>query len=494
MKIKLIALILAVLMIAAALASCGGNDAPKQTEGTESAVATQPAEENEIDTYVADLATNNDTEGKTFTYVGHSVNFPTKDQETGDILSDSLYYRQRDLVEIFGIDWEPVSLPGGDDTKDRVIQEVTAGGSDFDLACGGMLTCGQALLNNGVIMQVQDLQHVDFERDWWVQSMRDTFSVKGKLYYLFGPIVPNTYLDTHCVLFNKKLTEMFGIEDSDLYDAVMSGNWTIDKLEEVASVVPQTTSPTTGTFRYVHPVGVPFLFAAGYTITRFDEEGAPFVEDTLSLELSDLSDRLVAFQSDETQMALLKTDEVASKKYGVEGIDDLFTGDRGLFYFSDTGDIMYLRQQTVEFGILPMPKLNSAQDNYRSYSNPWVGQAVYIPKTVKDLEFVDLITEAMGALSQKYIKDAYYEKMLRSQAIFDLESQETLEIIFNTKIYDMSVLYSDGSVNTWGPFLDTIEKALSIDNSTFASDYRANARVANMNIKFLIRTVETDNG
>ncbi len=493
MKIRIIALILAALMISAALASCGGGgDGPKQTEGTDTAASTEPAEANEIDSYVKDLATLYDTVGKTFTYIGPANNFPTKEKETGEILSDSLYYRQRDLTEIFGIDWDPVTMSGGDETKDQVINEVTAGGNSYDLVCGGMMTCGSALLNAGVIMQVQDLEYVDFDREWWVQTMRDTFSVNGKLYYLFGPIVPYTYLDTHCVLFNKSITRMFSIDDGELYDAALSGNWTIDKFEEVAATVPPVTNSTTGTFRYVHPVGVPFIFASGYTITKFDEEGLPYVEDTLSLELSDLSDRLVSFQGDETQMAYLKKDEVESKKFGVEKIEDLFMNNRALFYFADTGDIMYLRQQTVEFGILPMPKLNAAQADYHSYSTPWVGQAVYIPKTVKDLEFVDLMTEAMGALSQKYVKDAYYDKMLRSQAIFDLESQETLEIIFSSKIYDMAVLYSDGNVSTWGPFLDTLDKALSVDNSTFASDYKANARVANMNIKFLIRTVDND--
>ena len=493
MKVRILALILAALMIGAALASCNQGEG-SGTQDTETGVATEPAEKNEIDEYVDELATRYDTEGKTFTYIGHSVNFPTEEKETGEILSDSLYYRQRDLEEIFGIDWDPVSLDGGPATKDQVINEVTAGGSDYDLACGGMLTCGQALLNAGVIRTVQDLEHVDFDREWWVQSMRDTFSVKGKLYFLFGPIVPYTYLDTHVVLFNKSVTHMFGIDDSELYDAALNGKWTVDMLEEVASDVPQVTNVASGTFRYVHPVGVPFLFAAGQTITKFDEDGVPYVEDALPIELSDLSDRLVSFQGDETQTALLKTDEEASKKYGVERLEDLFLNDHALFYFADTGDVMYMRQQSAEFGILPMPKLNAGHSAYHSYSNPWVGQAVYIPKTVKDLEFVDLMTEAMGALSQKYVKEAYYDRMLRTQAIFDLESQQTLEIVFQSKIYDMSVLYSDGNDNTWGPFLDSLDKALTIDNSTFSSDYKANARVAKMNIKFLVQTIDGDNG
>ena len=88
----------------------------------------------------------------------------------------------------------------------------------------------------------------------------------------------------------------------------------------------------------------------------------------------------------------------------------------------------------------------------------------------------------------------YLMLYVKTQAIFDFESQETLEIVFQSKIYDMCVLYSDGNDSTWGQFLDSIEKALTFDNSTFTSDYKANARVAKMNIKFLIQTIEGDNG
>ena len=170
MKKRIISMILAALMVTAILVSCreGGGGGGKETGTTDTAAVTEPAEQSEIDEYVNELATRYDTAGKTFTYIGHQVNFPTEEKDTGEILSDSLYYRQRDLTEIFGIDWDPVPLDGGPTTKDQVINEVTAGGNDYDLACGGMLTCGQALLNAGVIRQVQDLEHVDFDREWWV--------------------------------------------------------------------------------------------------------------------------------------------------------------------------------------------------------------------------------------------------------------------------------------------------------------------------------------
>ncbi len=492
---KTIAVLLALLFAVSILASCGKNGGGK-TEPTETAAGTGSETKSEeaemIDTYVKGLAGDYDVSGKTFTYIGPSNgNFPTEDKETGDILSDAVYYRQRDLVEIFGIDWDPVQTTGGEETKDSVIEEVLAGGSEYDLVCGGMLTCGQALLNAGVLQTVNDLDHVDLGKEWWVSTMEKTFSVDGKLFFLFGPIVPYTYYDTQVTLFNKSLTKMFGISDDDLYGSVKAGEWTFDELERFAKEIPEVTSPTTGVFRYVHPTGVSFLFAAGMTITKFDEDGLPYVDDVLPLELSDLSDRLVGTFGDDSQCAYLASGEEAMKKFGVEKLEQLFNSNRALFFFADTGDVSYMRNNSVEFGILPMPKASTAQKEYRSYSNPWVGTAVYLPKNVKDKEMSDLLTEAMAALSQKYVKTAYYDKMLRSQAIFDLDSQDMLEIIFSTKIYDMSVLYSNGSVNTWGPFLDCIDKSLSIDNSTFASEYKANARVANMNIKTLIKTVKS---
>ena len=448
--------------------------------------------DDEYTTYVKSLAEEVNFDGMTFTYIGRSGgNYPIKDEETGDISSDAVYHRQRDLEDIFGISWEPVITEIGPDAADQVINEVMAGGDSYDLANGSTQTVGQPLLNAGVIRDVSDLEHVDMDREWWIKEMQTDYSIKGRIFFLTGPIVVNNYCDTTCMLFNKSVTEMYGISDADLYQTVKDGDWTIDRMFEVASAVPENPSGT-GTWRYDEPPGFDFILTSGYKITKFDEEGAPYVDDKLPIEFSNLADKLCPVFSDDSQTINIKykKGEDPEKKYGTEELKNLFVDNRALFRFGTTEGALEMRKEDVTFGILPYPKRDSSQKQYCSYARMGQDSAVYIPRTVKSLEMTDVITEAMGALSQKYVKDAYYEKLLKGQSIFDAESSEMLDLIFSTKVYDLIAFYSGADFDQWGEFLDTLNDSIRFDNSNFASGYAGSARLTNIYAQQLVKAVD----
>ena len=111
---KNLAILLCVVMILSVLVSCsksgGGRGSNRKTDA-----------DDEYTTYVKGLAGEVNFDGMTFTYIGRSGgNFPIKDEETGDIGSDAVYHRQRDLEDIFGISWEPVIAEIGPDVADQV--------------------------------------------------------------------------------------------------------------------------------------------------------------------------------------------------------------------------------------------------------------------------------------------------------------------------------------------------------------------------------------
>ncbi|MBQ7475557.1 MAG: hypothetical protein IJS78_06525 [Clostridia bacterium] len=495
---KIIVVLLALLMILPIVTACkkDNNDPKPETKGTETVNGTATEEDNEdaeINAYVAELAASTDTAGKSFTYVGRtSDNFPKKDQETGDIQSDAVYYRQRDISEIFGISWEPYVTDGGEETTDKVINEVSAGGDSYDLVYGNIITVSQPLLNAGVIVRVDTLNTIDLDREWWVSSLRDTYSIKGKLFFLRGPITVESFLDTSCMLFNKTVAAMFPeITDEELYNLAKEGKWTFDEMVRIAAYVPE--NPTgTGIYRYANVDSVGLIFSTGQTITKFDEDGAPTIEKSLPIELLDLSNKTVGIFSDTSQTPSWdwKKGEDKVTKYKVDKDYDWFRDNKALFEFAGTGDAIYLRQYDVVFGILPSPKGSDTQSRYYSYANPWGSGSVTIPKTTKSIDVTATITEAMAALSQKYLKSAYYDMLLRGQSIFDMESRDMLDIIFKTTVYDMVDIYSGGDVNQWGPLMQTISYCTAYDNSSFASDYSANARVTQFNIKQLLKVVD----
>ena len=80
--------------------------------------------------------------------------------------------------------------------------------------------------------------------------------------------------------------------------------------------------------------------------------------------------------------------------------------------------------------------------------------------------------------------------LLRGQSVFDMESHDMLDIIFDTIIYDMVDLYSGGDMDSWGPLMNDLHYAMSYDNSSIVSDYKGNVRVTKYYIKALIKAAD----
>ncbi|MBR3416983.1 MAG: hypothetical protein IKH09_09845 [Clostridia bacterium] len=493
-KILILLLVLTlVLPVAVSCGNGGGSETGKETASDTAGTGENENEYAELDAYVEELAEGTNTDGSTFTYIGRSSdNFPKEERELGDIQSDAVYYRQRDLEEIFGIDWEAVITDGGPTTTDQVTNEVTAGGDSYDLVYGNVITVSQYLFNSGVIRRVDTLDTINLDKEWWVQSLRDVYSIKGKLFFLRGYATVESFQDTDCVLFNKTVASMFdGIDEDELYSLARDGKWTIDEMQRVASYVPE--NPTgTGIYRYDNADAIGLLFSSGLKITNFDEEGAPYIVDALPVEFLDLSQITVGMFADNSQTptADYRKGEDKMTKYGVDEDYDWFQDNKALFQFSGTGGAISLRQFDVVFGILPMPKGSASQAQYYSYADPWGSGSLTIPKTTKNIDVTSTITEAMGALSAKYVKTAYYDMLLRGQSIFDMESRDMLDIIFQTTVYDMVDIYSGGDVNQWGPLMQALSYDMTYDNTSITSNWKSNVKVTKYTIKNIIKTAD----
>lgn len=493
---KRFALILALLMLASSLAACTSSDKDDSVDTDEQSTdaAELDPEIAEIDDYVAAIAAEVNFEGASFTYIGRQGdNFTENTEETGNLLSDAIYKRQRELEERFGLAWTNVITEDGEDTQNKVIDDTLAGLGSYDLAYGAIVTVGQPLMSSHAIMSVNDFTTLDLSKDWWISTLEQDFSIAGKLYLLTGDIVTNHYNDGGCVLFNKQVAEDFDLPD--LYSLVNDGDWTVDRMFEVASAVPAVAG-SDGVYRYGfrdhRAVGLDLIFANGMSITSFDENGSPYIADTLSAELSDFADKISRTLGDDTLTCAARVTksgaEKSEEKYGVENILDLFVDGDILFWLDGTEIISELRERDVEFGILPTPK-GSTSLEYRTYAQTGMGGAVYVPKTVKDVQMVDTVLEAMGALSRKYLKPAFYDKMLQGRSTYDAESRDMLDIIMSTKTYDLIEMFAGGDMNHKGDYVDLLDRALKNDSSSLASAYNSNARVVMLTIKKTVTAI-----
>ncbi|MCQ2456087.1 MAG: hypothetical protein MJ096_01900 [Clostridia bacterium] len=502
MKKRIFSLLLILVLVMTSFVACGSdgkNDG--KGDGTDVAATETSGEEKnefaEIENYVDELASGVNYNGQTFTYIGFGDDFPAEEAITGELYNDAAYSREIALEEKFGIEFSNLITENGDYTTDMVAREVMAGGTSYDLAKGLMMTVGQPLMLQNALMDVSGFQTIDLSQPWWLQSLEEVYTLYDKLYFLSGSIVCNHFLDASCMMFNKQVAENYGI--TGIYDIVENREWTIDKMLEVASVIPTNTDGS-GTWRFcLYPyrsVGEDLLFSAGFTISSRDEEGNLYIPDALPKDLSDFADKVSAFLGDDTQTCatrILKGEmEDTNVKYGYKGIEGIFEDNKILFMFGSTELATQLRNLDVEFGVIPEPMRDEFQKDYISSGNG-SGWCVYVPKVVRDVEFVDVITEAMAALSDEYIRPAYLEKMLKGRSTDDVESRRYIDIVFNARVNDMIDIFGGGDRNSQGDFVNLLSRSIENGSEGLASGYIPNAKLTNRKISSMMKQVAKDN-
>lgn len=504
---KILALLLVLVMIVPAIVAC--NDSDDDTANSINYDTEEGAEYDEeedpliaeVDERINDLASQYNFNGETFTWIGpNGWEAPDEDEETGDAVSDAKYYRQLEIEEAFGLEWvnNKAEMVGAEDGASPAIelikQDVLAGTGAYNVGYGHSMHT-QVLLINDCLMNVTDFTAVDLDREWWYSGMRDNLSIGGELYFLTGPIVTAYYMDTMSVVYNKQVAEDYGIDG--LYDIVKSGEWTFDKMMEVASALPDNSNGS-GAYRFADADGVSIAIAHGYTVTQFDEDGNPFVPDALEQGIVDLADKYSRIFSDDTQSVNTKgsgtsNSENFQEKYGYEGKREMFADGKILFLFIPTDEAAYLRNMDVDFGFLPVPKGSADQEDYICYGTSRSAFNVFVPKSAKNVQMTDVVLEAMGALGYKYFKSTCYDNMLKSRSVKDFESKDMLDIIFETKKYDIINIVDNGaSTSGDGDMVTLYNRCIVEDSSTFVSRYFLTSKIVNGNIKSILSNIEAD--
>lgn len=446
-------------------------DGPEQVQETEAPAETAP--ETTTEDYLNTLP-QKDYSGTTFTMIGkndveYAHNFPEA-QETGEIVNDALFYRNRTVEERYGVAFAYELTSSGGDTVSKVQADVMAGDMSYDMIQGSMLTCTNVLLNRECLFKINDLPAIDLSQPWWNSRCGSDLAIAGNFYYITGDIMYEHYREAACLLFNKNLMKDYNI-DTNLYQLVQEGKWTFDKMQEVASAIEGNS----GTYRYtISDIGgYDFYFGGDLRITYFDENGNPYFANTPTNKMSDLIDKYSNVFAD-TSICVNDT-----YNYSMGTLDSVgraksfFTSGNALFYSCRTEEIMGMRDNDIDFGVVPVPKYDQTQENYISYANPWVGSSVAFPKNMQNAEMSGIITEALACESMSYLKPAMYDNMLKTRSTRDEESAAMLDIIFSTKTFDLC------DICEWGQLNYAVRDNVLGVKDTLASDYATIITAAN---------------
>ncbi|MBQ8508550.1 MAG: hypothetical protein IJ493_01445 [Clostridia bacterium] len=449
MKKKLTSTLLLTAMLAS-LAACGeaSGVSDETTTGTDSADAVT------TDNRIPDDLPEEDFGGYNFRFFtwGSAGERYVPDSENGDIVNDAVYRRNRVVEERFNVTLSYVDSGAANVTEmDKAVERtIMAGDEAFDLILNvAKHQTGQSL--SGMFVNLYDLEYLDFSKPWWSAQLVEDLSFNGKLFVSSSNMHYDEFAQTKVFFFNKDLIDSYKLESP--YSLVSSGAWTLDKMIAMTKDIYEDKNGnserdesdvygllTTQTHN---------AWSVALNIPEWEKTGD-------KIELVALSDKMVS-AFDKIFDWNNSSDGVYAFENGafLNEIRTMFIGGNGLFAFGTISDAAnHYRDADVEYGIVPFPKYDENQENYRAFYAANGGHMFSVPKFASDLDRTGIIIEALSAEGYYTLIPVYYETALKNKYLRDEESVAMLDIITASRTISFSYCYDNyenglGFGNAW---------------------------------------------
>lgn len=480
MKAKQItSLIMALLILTGAFSSCGGtktDDQPDIISGgdIEDSASDEDAETETEPMFVPDdLPDTLNFDGNEVHIFGWERNVPefTVESETGDIVNDAIYQRNRTVEERLGVRLTYTLAPGnnsnmGQWTKTVMNSTLSADGSN-DIV-GGYSMAGASLAYNHMLIDLAGQQYLDFTKPWWPASLINEAAVNGRLYFCSGDISDYLIYYLNAVFFNKKLTNAYDV--GDLYSAVRDGSWTLDMFAEKSANAYEDLNGN-GKKDANDQFGMTMssvcadslYFSSGLRISGTDEEGLPVISEDFG---SEKTQALVSYLVDlfKTESAYLSTDDNYQKP---------FLESRAMFFLVDVEFASTkLRYTDIEYGILPIPKYDEQQQDYKTISS-FTYTLYGIPIDAKNPECSAAVLECLGSEAYRTVSPALFETALKVKYADDEDTSDMYDIIRAGVVFDIARIFCNSMDNMSFSMFRT---SLIDKNPNWISKYESNSK------------------
>lgn len=395
-----------------------------------------------------------DMKGKPFTFltcdwfgeaVWHVTDI-TVEEFTGEALNDAKYNRNLAIESKYNCLIKEVNSPSTDDAASKLNKSVKAQDGAYDVFLSRMQQY-QNFGASGTIIDLNNLEYVDFNNPWWDQRSVESLSIANRLFAVCGDITTMDKAATSAIVFNKQLLADYGLDDP--YKIVKSGAWTVDKFMSMSKEISldlngdgKMDENDRFGLLYQRDTVLSFFSGGGEMIGRKDENDIPYITLTQESAMSRMLYILESLYDKEScfNVMFLEGD------FNI-GMDKMFQSDQGLFMWIRMINIVSLRSMPTDFGILPIPKTDAAQEYYSSDVNSWTGVCLTVPSTNTDYENTGIFFEAFAAESSRTVQPAYYDVLLNGIIARDEESLEMLDLIFKNRTYDIGAIGTYGGLN-----------------------------------------------
>ena len=285
--------------------------------------------------------------------------------------------------------------------------------------------------------------------------------------------------------FNQKLLASYG--NHDMYKLVSDGEWTIDRQHEIVSSIYDdsnangvrdegdlfgfATLEVLGPDPYWSAFDIAILERVdGAFVANIDHEKTATAIEKVNALFHDNTGTYVCMNASDDPYYYFVMEDFASSNY-------VF-----MTHFIVSVENEALISMEDNYGIIPMPKYDTDQEGYFSYTHDQMS-VIGIPGTVSEekLEMIGTVIEELSAYSYNYTRDVYYEIALKGRYMRDEASRKMLDIIVDNIKLDPAWIFAKITDN----FPQNFRALIRTNNNNWASTYRAKGVILDRAIKRL---------
>ena len=369
------------------------------------------------------------------------------DEEDRDknIVCDAVYNRNLQTEKLLNIslNFEPVgylsSSIGNLNIWCDVLQNLENDpSSDVDIFACYSRTSSNATIR-GLNKDLSKISGLNLSKGWWPEGVTENSSVGGKIFYITGEISPGAVGNMYTVFYNKSILLNNNITATS--ELVKDKMWTVDKMIELTSGIYAELDGEKGKTKG-DSFGISLSWWCAEAIVKgagfkLSEDGGLDVPIKLSpnVESASLADLIQKLGDWCGQNSVFN-----DKEYAGDASVAFFEG-RSAFYINVVDTIEGIKQAHIDYGILPMPLLDSSQQKYITYlGNTYSNYS--IASSCDDDESAAAVISALAYYGQSTVTPAIYRLYTENSSADCADTAEIFGLMLEGMCQDVDKVFN----------------------------------------------------
>ncbi|MBQ8398275.1 MAG: hypothetical protein IJX53_08805 [Clostridia bacterium] len=485
----LCALLLCAMLPVGSLACTKDDGQQSNTPGTTAALdSTQTTEAETTDDgldengYIEDdLPDDLNYKNETFHVLAWKHALPEFDVEalTGDVINDAIFNRNQIVEDRLGVDLEFTVINGNNAAVasfcNTVTNSVQSNAQAYDTVASYPRSAGSLAINH-MLLDMLELEYLNFEQPWWSDSLVELNTIYNKLYFVSGDIASTLLFQMMFMIYNDDLGTNLGLTNPQ--KLAMEGKWTQDTMLELAANVYsdldgnglKSEADQYGLFSFTHPNLDIFYMGAGLNYIKPSDTGELVLANDFASEKSmAIVDKFINIFHNSNDGYFTKS---------LADANNLTSGNALLYNI--TGQLLYnnFRYSDMAYSILPAPKYDEQQEDYLT-TIAFTHTQYCVPLDARDPDMSAAVLECMASESYRRVTPAIFETTFKYKYSNNPLDAEIFDLIRAGTVFDLGRPFHDelgsdtsGMVRYWRKSIEEGSNMLTTFNMAFERSWQ----------------------